>query len=419
MADLDVYLYGQYVGQLHLDSSRRFVFQYDKTWLTSGNALPLSLALPPREAPYADDEARPFFANLLPESGVRRAIARRLGLSEENDFALLEAIGGECAGAVTVLPTGTGLPVTGEYRSLTDKELAALVESLPNRPFLAGEEGVRLSLAGAQNKLPVYIDEDRICLPLGVYPSSHILKPNIPDHKDTVVNEAFCMRLAAKMGLLVPEVEIRCLDHLQVYIIERYDREISDKGNLIRIHQEDFCQALGVPPGAKYEKEGGPGLARCFALIRSYSTQPAADVKKLLAWVVFNYLIGNADAHAKNISLLLPQEGPRLAPFYDLMCTAVYPTLTDRMAMSVGGKDDPKWIIARYWEQFSDDIGVKPRLVKESITAMAGHIVEVASELKDEFEQHYGVNKILRQICDVIESRSRKLETAFEVAPVL
>ncbi len=197
-------------------------------------------------------------------------------------------------------------------------------------------------------------------MPLGAYPSSHILKPNMPDHEDTVINEAFCMRLAANMGLSVPKVEIRFLDHLQVYIIERYDREIADQGNLVRIHQEDFCQALGVPPDAKYEKEGGPGLAQCFALIRTYSTQPAADVKKLLAWVAFNYLIGNADAHAKNISLLLPEEGPRLAPFYDLMCTAVYPALTDRMAMSVGGKGDPKWIIARYWEQFAGRYCVRP-----------------------------------------------------------
>ncbi len=410
MVDLDVYLYGRRVGQLQLDSSRRFVFQYDESWLASGNALPLSLALPPRREPYSDDEARPFFANLLPEADIRRAIARRLGISEKNDFALLEAIGGECAGAVTVLPAGTELPINGEYRSLTDEALIELVESLPDRPFLAGEEGVRLSLAGAQNKLPVYLDGGRIFLPSGGYPSSHILKPNIPGHEDTVINEAFCMRLATTMGLSVPKVEIRFIDHLQVYIIERYDRKISDSGNPVRIHQEDFCQALGVSPDAKYEKEGGPGLAQCFELIRHYSIQPAADVKKLLAWVVFNYLIGNADAHAKNISLLLPEEGPRLAPFYDLMCTAVYPALTDRMAMSVGGKDDPKWVIARYWERFADDIGVKPRLVRKTVLDMADLINEVAKEVKGEIEKRYSTFEILQQICNVIEYRSRKLK---------
>jgi len=417
MADLDVYLYGRRVGQLQLDSSRRFVFQYDRSWLEAENALPLSLALQPREEPYRDDEARPFFANLLPEAGIRRTITRRLGISEENDFALLEAIGGECAGAVTVLPSGTELPATGNYQALTDEALIDLVGSLPKRPFLAGEEGVRLSLAGAQNKLPIYLEGERICLPLGANPSSHILKPNIPDHEDTVINEAFCMKLAANMGLSVPKVEIRFIDDLQVYIIQRYDREVSNKGNLVRIHQEDFCQALSVLPDAKYEKEGGPGLVQCFDLIRNYSTQPAADVKKLLAWVVFNYLIGNADAHAKNISLLLPDEGPRLAPFYDLMCTAVYPALTDRMAMAVGGKGDPKWIIARYWDQFANDIAVRPRLVKETVLDMAGLIVEVASEVKGEFEKRYGVIEILQQICDVIEYRSKKLETAFDVAP--
>jgi serine/threonine-protein kinase HipA len=415
-ADLDVYLYERRVGQLHLDPRHRFVFQYDRAWLAAGDALPLSLALPAREQPYADDEAKPFFANLLPESGVRRVIAHRLGISENNDYALLEAIGGECAGAVTVLPAGTELAVSGEYRCLTDDDLIALVESLPGRPFLAGEAGVRLSLAGAQNKLPVYMTTDSICLPTGAYPSSHILKPDIPDYEDTVINEAFCMRLAAGMGLSVPEVEVRFPGHLPVYIVQRYDREFTDQGSLVRIHQEDFCQALGVPPDAKYEKEGGPGLAPCFALIRNYSTQPAADVKKLLVWVIFNYLIGNADAHAKNISLLLPEEGPRLAPFYDLMCTAVYPELTDRLAMSVGGKDDPKWIIGRYWERFAGDIGVKPRLVKASILDMAYRIVKLASELKAGFATRYGVYKVVQQICDVIEYRSQKLQTAFDAA---
>ncbi len=416
MADLDVYLHGRRVGHLQLDSSRRFVFQYDDAWLAAETELPLSLALPLRREPYPDDEARPFFANLLPEANIRRAITNRLGISEENDFALLEAIGGECAGAVTVIPRGTELPVTRAYQPLSDKALIALVDSLADHPFLAGEEGVRLSLAGAQNKLPVYLDGGRICLPLGAYPSSHILKPNIPGYEDTVINEAFCMRLAALMGLPVPKVEIQFTDHLRIYIIERYDREVSQSGNLDRIHQEDFCQALGVPPGAKYEKEGGPGLAQCFELIRRYSIQPAADVKTLLAWVVFNYLIGNADAHAKNISLLLPEEGPRLAPFYDLMCTAVYPELTDRMAMSVGGKNKPDWIIARYWEQFADDIGIKPRLVSDTILGMADLVDSVAQELKGEFEKRYGAFKILQQICDVIGHRSQKMKTAFAVA---
>ena len=152
MADLDVYLHGRRVGHLQLDSSRRFVFQYDDAWLVAETELPLSLALPLRSEPYPDDEARPFFANLLPEANIRRAITNRLGISEENDFALLEAIGGECAGAVTVLPGGLKLPVTGEYQSLTDEALTDLVDSLPNRPFLVGEEGVRLSLAGARSE---------------------------------------------------------------------------------------------------------------------------------------------------------------------------------------------------------------------------------------------------------------------------
>lgn len=404
-SELSVFLQDELIGNLRLDRRRRFTFQYDPAWIGKPGALPLSISLRLREEPFDDDESRPFFANLLPEADIRRAVARRLGISEHNDFALLEAIGGECAGAVSVLPAGAPLSHEGRYRALDEEELHDIVISLPARPFLAGEDGLRLSLAGAQNKLPVYVDNDRICLPMGSYPSSHILKPPIRDLPHTVENEAFCMTLAGRLGLPVPFANIR-QGKDTLYLVDRYDRKRDATGKLARLHQEDFCQALGVPPDQKYESEGGPSLNRCFSLLRDYSIRPALDQKHLLNWVVFNYLIGNADAHAKNISLLLTSDGPALAPFYDLLCTGVYKELTDKLSMKIGGENRPEWIQSRHWERLSGDVMIKPRLVMSTLHGMAERITGISKGLAEEFRGTYGEMPELDVILDVIRDRS-------------
>ncbi len=405
-ATLVVYFQGVPVGRLWLDERRRFVFQYETGWALNPKAVPLSLSLPLRVEPFEDDLPRPFFSNLLPEAAIRQAVARKLGISEQNDFALLEAIGGECAGAVSVLPEGE-MPASGrEYMPLDERQLHEVVKALPSRPLLAGEEGVRLSLAGAQNKLPVYIEDDRIFLPKGGSPSSHILKPPIRDLDGTVDNEAFCMMLAGKMGLPVPDTKVlRGMDTL--FLIERYDRRHDDQGNLVRLHQEDFCQALGVSPDQKYESEGGPSFKRCFARLKEHSASPAADQKALLNWVVFNLLIGNADAHAKNLALLFTDDGPRLAPFYDLLCTAIYEGVTDKLAMKVGGENRPDWIQARHWERFAEDVGIKSWLVTATLRRMAEGIIKDAGDVSGRFEKEHSKSGIIQKILAVIKKRAR------------
>ncbi len=391
-------------------------FQYSPQWLKKAQVqprfMPLSLALPLREQSYGDTETRPFFANLLPESELRTAISRKLGLSEQNDFALLEAVGGECAGAVSLLPVGQTLPTEAGYKVLDDTALEALVTTLPKQPMLVGEHGLRLSLAGAQNKLPVGFDGERISLPLGATPSSHILKPPIQRYPDSVYNEAFCMQLARRIGLPVPWVTV-LQSRQPLYLIERYDRQRGGE-ELQRLHQEDFCQALGIPPEQKYEKEGGPSLPRCFALLREVSTMPLIDIQALLQWVIFNVLIGNADAHGKNLSLLLTSPGPRLAPFYDLMCTAIYPDLSDRQAMRIGGEDRPEWISQRHWQRFADDIGVGYKFIQKMLESTGQQVVEQARILAGEFdgdESHRVVEKILA----VIRARHTKITRMLEL----
>lgn len=414
-SELSIYLGDAFVGHLWLDQQRRFTFQYSANWTGNPSAIPLSISLPLRTEPFSDDAARPFFANLLPEADVRRAVARRLGISEQNDFALLEAIGGECAGAVSALPKGIPKTSKGEYRLISEDELHELVKTLPSRPFLAGEEGVRISLAGAQNKLPVYVEADSVYLPLGDFPSSHILKPRIRDLPGTVENEAFCMALAGHEGLAVPPSAIRRrMDSL--YLVERYDRKREPGGKLARLHQEDFCQALGIAPDQKYESEGGPSLSRCFSLLKEVSIRPSADQKQLLSWVVFNYLTGNADAHAKNISLLLTEQGPVLAPFYDLMCTAVYSGVTDHLAMKIGGEKRPGWIHLRHWERFAEEVGIKPKLVVETLRQMAARISIDAESLAVKFHEEHGEPDVIKDILEVIRNRSHKALQITEVS---
>ena len=410
---LNVFLYESLVGQLTLDAQRRFVFTYDSGWLSQTTAVPLSFSLPLQEASYEDDAARPFFANLLPESQVRDALARQLGISVQNDFAMLEAIGGECAGAVSLLPSEGTLNQQGEYRPLSDDELHQWISHLPQQPLLMGE-GVRLSLAGAQNKLPVFIDNGQVYLPRGINPSSHILKPAISGLEGTVDNEAFCMQLAARIGLAVPEATLR-LGQDRLYQVSRYDRQIESDGQIHRIHQEDFCQALAVPPDQKYEKEGGPSLAQCFSLIRQHSMQPLPDVKAMLEWVVFNYLIGNADAHAKNLSLLTPREGPRLAPFYDLLCTAVYPSLNEHLAMRIGGEDRPDWVIARKWLVFAEEVDIKSKLVFKTMDELSKSILKQSYLLQKDWVDQYGESKIVSGIIAVIEKKYRKVQSILEI----
>jgi serine/threonine-protein kinase HipA len=275
---LDVYLNTDLAGHLTQDDDGDMSFQYAASWLQQPDAIPLSHSLPLRQERFRRKDCRGFFAGILPEEAKREMIARNLGISARNDYAMLERIGGECAGAVTFLPHGEPLPDRHYgYRDLSDGELAAILKELPRRPLLAGEEGIRLSLAGAQDKLAVRVEGNAISIPLGGAPSTHILKPDIERFPGLVHNEAFCMRLAAA-GLPAAAVETRKAAGIPFLLVERYDRHHGrgpDGATVVeRLHQEDFCQALGIVSENKYQKEGGPSLKQCFALLRGNIERP-------------------------------------------------------------------------------------------------------------------------------------------------
>ena len=339
---LGVYLKGDYVGQLKQNQSGNLAFSYDKAYVSKAQR-GISISLPLQPEPFEGDVVKAFFSGLLPEESVRVRLASYLSISEQNTFALLESVGGDCAGAVALYPQGENpsRQRTTEREVLDDVRLREILEFIQRRPMLAGDEGYRLSLAGAQDKLAVGFENNQVVLIRGGAPTTHILKPMTDFVKDSAHNELFCMRLAKMVGLDVPEASLHYVGDKSYYLVARYDRILHDDGTVERIHQEDFCQALGMVPEIKYESEGGPNIAKCQELITSYTARPAVDQMKLLDRIIFNYLIGNGDAHGKNFSLLYRGDRPELAPAYDLLSTTVYPKLSEKMAMKIGGKYKP------------------------------------------------------------------------------
>ncbi len=413
---LDVYLENDLTGFLEQDDSGRLLFRYADSWLANPGALALSQSLPLRAEPFGNREARPFFAGLLPEAEKRDLVAKALGVSKNNDFALLDRIGGECAGAITFMHDGEAPPVTptaADYRPLDEKQIARILELLPDRPLLAGEEGVRLSLAGAQDKLPVLVVDGEMALPLHGAPSSHVLKPPIRRYEDTVVNEAFCLALAKAAGLHVVNAALRRASGTDYLLVERYDRKRDSAGALRRIHQEDFCQALGYAPELKYQSEGGPSLEECFELVRRASARPVIDLARLLDAVLLNFLIGNNDAHGKNYSLLHGEQGAELAPLYDLSSTVVYTGLSPRLAMKIGGKYDADELHSRHWDRFAKDAGFSPAQVRRRVIDWTHRLPGMAIRQREELAASGQDRPVLARIVEAIEKRAERVAARF------
>jgi serine/threonine-protein kinase HipA len=414
---LDVYLYNDLVGQLIQDEGGQMVFDYAESWLNKPGATPLSQSLPLRKDQFKRNECRGFFAGILPEEGQRKIIARNLGISERNDYAMLERIGGECAGAVTFIPAGEPMPPRDYgYRKLSTDELASILKELPKRPLLAGEKGIRLSLAGAQDKIAVRLEGGDICVPLGGAPSTHILKPAVARFDGVVFNEAFCMKLAMSIDLPAASVEIRNVEGMEYLLVERYDRrhrEVPGGEPVIeRLHQEDFCQALGIVPETKYQKEGGPSLKQCFGLLREASSTPVVDLNRLLDAVIFNYLVGNNDAHGKNFSLLYHGAGAQnhqisLSPLYDVVSTVYYPELSREMAMKIGGEYSSEKVTLKNFEQLAEEAGLGRALLRTRVPELAKRVINYLASVEI-------AHPVAEKVRELIKHRAKHTKDVFK-----
>ncbi len=408
---LDVYLHRHLIGKLVQNDHGHMVFHYVESWLTNPTATPLSLSLPLTKKRFTRNDCRGFFAGILPEESKREIIARNLGISARNDFAMLERIGGECAGAVTFIAEGTSLPEPdNEYRPLSAPELADIIKKLPRRPLLAGEKGIRLSLAGAQDKIAVHFVDGQISLPLNGAPSTHILKPAIERFEGVVFNEALCMRLAQAIGLNTANVEIGKVKGIDYLLVQRYDRALnpgSPEGpeRFQRQHQEDFCQALGVVPEHKYQNEGGPSIKQCFELVRATSSTPVIDLQALLDAVIFNWLIGNNDAHGKNFSLVYRGEissglQTHLSPLYDLISTVCYPELSPKMAMKIGGEYLPERIAPANFERLAEEAALAKPMMKRRVLELAEAVLSKLPTVTTEDSATVAVAKVIQSRCE-------------------
>jgi serine/threonine-protein kinase HipA len=415
---LYVWLLGDCVGQLSRWQGK-LIFQYGEDWLARSDAVALSHSLPLRAAPFTDGAVKSFFAGLLPEGQLRQLVSQQTQVSVQNEFALLEKIGGECAGAVSLLPRGI-LPPTAQDASLdagahwlSDDQFVKILDELPRRPMLAGKDGLRLSLAGAQDKLPVIAQWSksqglRIALPLGGAPSTHILKPPIAGLEGTVANEAFCLALARELGLNAAQAQVCKVQSREFLLVERYDRtgELKRRVNakVKRLHQEDFCQAMGVMPEFKYQNEGGPDLAQCFAFLREITRPSAPHVLRLLDAVIFNALVGNHDAHAKNFSVLYNPR-PSFAPLYDILSTAVYEGLSGKMAMKIGNQYRFSYLQDHNWEQLAQSAGLSPAQTRKRVKQVAEVLPQVCDKLLPAYQEH----PIIRKVHALILKRCERL----------
>lgn len=421
---LDVYMHGEIAGLLERRSRARLRFTYDESWVAEDRR-PLSLSLPVRSQPYDHEECAPFFEGLLPEGDFLKAIARTLHVSATNPFQLLTELGGECAGAISVAPVGGTAPGRDPRppRWLTDEELGSLLADLPQRPLIAAIDevedggGFRLSLAGAQNKVGVLVKGSEVGLSHGRPPTTAILKAPISYVSESVVNEAFCMRLAAHIDLDVAESTPRIAASEEYLLVYRYDRgkETFDG----RVHQEDFCQALGLVPAVKYEKEGGPTVANCAELIRRHFSAPARDIQGFLDALLFDFAIANHDAHSKNYSLLLDGPGSiRLAPLYDLISTAVFHGSDRKLAMRYGGENRPAYLRGRHLDRLARDLDVKPALVRRRAVAMhertAAAVEDARRALPEEFQDRPILDKVVAVVSERGEMLARRATEAGE-----
>ena len=418
---LYVYLFDQRVGTLQSQQGN-LCFTYEPQWLSSNNARALSLALPLQSEPFDNAPAQAFFAGLLPEGSLRKLLQRQFQLSDANTLGLLDEIGGECAGAVSLTPSpvAQGDTAQRQIRWLDDGQLRAVLDELPSRPMLAGTDDMRLSLAGAQDKLPVSVNAKRIGLALNGEPSTHILKPAIASLADTVLNEAFCMTLASAAGLSAAPVQMGEVHGMNYLLVERYDRITDHTGIHARLHQEDFCQALGRSSDSKYQHEGGPDMHDCIRLLREHTRPAAPNLLQFIDYVFFNALIGNHDAHAKNFSLLYRQNEvpgtrwhPSLAPLYDALSTAVYPQLSNKMAMKIGSQYTFKGVMPRHWQQFAKDNQFSPAQLRKRLLGIAGRLPALAIQVHSEndvWRRSTVINAIVELITERCTTTTRRFE---------
>ena len=383
---LSVRLHGKEIGILTLVNGK-MQFTYNKNIQK-----PISLSLPIQEAPFKEKACRAFFGGLLPENpNMRKILAEKYNISINDDFKLLEAIGHDCAGAISFHHPDEPINEENMYKLsgtvLTNEELKKLIEELPYRPYM----GKRLSLAGAQEKAAICVYDDKFILPDDKVPTTHIIKTALPKYIQLIQNEYICMKAAKKIGLNVANVDIKKIDDLEFLLVERFDRIIYDcslnsdpKPAYERILQEDFAQALGVQSRDKYSIT----FKDCLKVL-DQTQAPAVDKNAFIKQVIFNYLIGNTDAHGKNFSIYWFFDKINLTPAYDLLSSSIY-DCEQRIAMKIGKAKYYNDITEKDWELFAQDLDISSKIVFTELERQKKILPPVLENLAKELDCEVG-----------------------------
>ena len=378
--ELSVRLHGLQVGVLRLVNGK-MEFTYDE------NAQkPISLSLPLQKEPFKEKVCRAFFGGLLPENpNMRELLAKKYNINVNDDFKLLKEIGRDCAGALSfhemTEPQKSYQMLKIEGSILSDEELTKYLEELPYRPYL----GKRLSLAGAQEKTAVCVINGKIALPNDDIPTTHIIKTALPKYVQSIQNEYICMKAAKEIGLEVAEVEIRKVGEIEFLLVERFDRKYSNNLECERILQEDFVQSLGVQARDKYKVT----FKDCLKVLNQTAI-PANSKLRFVRQVIFNYLIGNTDAHAKNFSVYLTNDGITLTPAYDLLCSSIY-DCDQRIAMKIGKARYYSDVTEKDWENFAQDLDISHKLVQAELERQKDYLPKIVEKLAKELDCEVGV----------------------------
>lgn len=425
MAELLVLIRGNLMGRVEQTKTGDLELTYERSWQDRSDSYPLSLSMPLSVQEHGDDVVRPFMEGLLPDNDtVLKNWARRFHVSPRNPFALLTHMGEDCAGAVQFIIPDRLEDITQQAEDQVEwlseegvaERLRDLVEA-QGTGRLAGDTG-QFSLAGAQPKMPLLFDEGRWGIPSGATPTTHILKPPAREDFDGFDNnELFCLRLARRMGLMVAEANVQTFEGEKALVVRRYDRERNGEGRLVRVHQEDACQALAVSPIRKYEREGGPGPADMVSLIVRESDRPAHDVGVFVDALALNWVIGGTDAHAKNYSFLLRPGSVELAPLYDLVSALPYSRRIHyreaKLAMRIDREYHVWKIRRRHWEGLAIRCDLDPEPVVDRVAEVVAAIPEAtertASELRDRGIGHDILDRLETAVVDHAEQCSRVL----------
>lgn len=377
-------------GTLSQNANGMLIFKYDNQYLTNENAIPLSYSLPLQVQEFYGAVAHTFFVGLLPEESELRQLAQIIGTDAGNSFRLLQEIGKECIGAVQI----GGKQSEAKYKLITNQEWKILVQkNLQRVSYLYKEKNQRLSLAGAQSKMGALYHNGLYSFALEGSATNCIIKFPSESFPNMTENEFVTMSLAKWLGIEVPNIDLVELGGKKCFSINRFDR-ITQGKNIQRIHQEDFCQALGILPQNKYEQDNGPSFFKCIQLIRKVCSVPVIEINKFIDIYIFNLLIGNRDAHGKNFTLIFKERQIILAPAYDLVCTAFYKALSDNMAMKVNNQYDDEFLTTADFEKelSASNISYKQfqERVKIQISLLAEKILEIHSlNIDPEFAKQY------------------------------